>query len=147
MVTPYPVITLQYENKRSGMYCFVVAPAVTVQSEGGDIPLEYVAKKAGATFRMRERAIPGEDMLYQTLEDITQYPALRAKPELWRILVLDTNDLSTVSEICTCESIEIAEATLREVYERAIFAYDGNLVMIPVNDEGSLWLNKPARAK
>lgn len=78
----YPVITLTYENRRTGTYRVIIAPGVTVQSETGDIPLEDVAAKARITFKMRERLTSDRDSLYRTLEDVCTNPNIRSKPEL-----------------------------------------------------------------
>lgn len=123
----YPVITLTYENRRTGTYRVIIAPGVTVQSETGDIPLEDVAAKARITFKMRERLTSDRDSLYRTLEDVCTNPNIRSKPELWRIIVLSDDDLETVSDLCTSENVEVAEMTLREIGQRAKQVYDGSL--------------------
>lgn len=123
----YPVITLTYENRRTGTYRVIVAPGVTVQSETGDIPLEAVAGRARIMFKMRERATADRDSLYRTLEDVCTSPNIRSKPELWRIVVLADDDLETVSELYTSESVEVAEMTLKEICQRARLMYDGSL--------------------
>ena len=126
-MAPYPVITLTYSNPRTSTRRAIVAPGVSVQSETGDIPLEAVANKAKAEFTVRERAAYDKDSLYMVLEDVTKNPAIRSKPELWKLIILTEDDIESVSELCVCESIPIAERVLKDIQGRAVFAYDGSL--------------------
>lgn len=123
----YPVVTLTYSNPRTGTRRVIVAPGVSVQSETGDIPLEPIANKAKVDFHVRERAAYDRDSLYMVLEDVTKNPAIRSKPELWKIIILTEDDIESVSELCVSESIPIAERVLKDIQGRAVFAYDGSL--------------------
>lgn len=111
-MAPYPVITLTYSNPRTGTRHVIVAPGVSVQSETGDIPLEPVAHKAKVEFTVRERAAYDKDSLYI---------------ELWKLIILTEDDIESVSELCVCESIPVAERVLKDIQKRAVFAYDGSL--------------------
>jgi hypothetical protein len=126
-MAPYPVITLTYSNPRTGTRHVIVAPGVSVQSETGDIPLEAVANKAKVEFTVRERAAYDKDSLYMVLEDVTKNPAIRSKPELWKLIILTEDDIESVSELCVSESIPVAERVLKDIQKRAVFAYDGSL--------------------
>lgn len=126
-MAPYPVITLTYSNPRTSTRRVIVAPGVSVQSETGDIPLEAVANKAKAEFTVRERAAYDKDSLYMVLEDVTKNPAIRSKPELWKLIILTEDDIESVSELCVSESIPVAERVLKDIQGRAVFAYDGSL--------------------
>lgn len=123
----YPVVTLTYSNPRTGTRRVIVAPGVSVQSETGDIPLEPIANNAKVDFHVRERAAYDRDSLYMVLEDVTKNPAIRSKPELWKIIILTEDDIESVSELCVSESIPVAERVLKDIQERAVFAYDGSL--------------------
>lgn len=123
----YPVVTLTYSNPRTGTRRVIVAPGVSVQSETGDIPLEPIANKAKVEFTVRERAAYDRDSLYMVLEDVTKNPAIRSKPELWKIIILTEDDIESVSELCVSESIPVAERVLKDIQGHAVFAYDGTL--------------------
>ena len=60
------------------------------------------------------------------LEDVTKNPAIRSKPELWKIIILTEDDIESVSELCVSESIPVAERVLKDIQGRAVFAYDGS---------------------
>lgn len=126
-MAPYPVVTLTYSNPRTGTRRVIVAPGVSVQSETGDIPLEPIANKAKVDFHVRERVAYDRDSLYMVLEDVTKNPAIRSKPELWKIIILTEDDIESVSELCVSESIPVAERVLKDIQGRAVFAYDGTL--------------------
>ena len=139
-MAPLPVITITYENRRTGMYGILVAPGVTTQSDSGDIPAEHALRKSGVKFLVRERSARDADSLYQVLEDVTKYPGLQAKPELWRIVRLREDDLDTVAAVCCSEDVEVAERELRTAYRKAVAVYNGYLDGIPTTKEGALWL-------
>lgn len=139
-MAPLPVITITYENKRTGMYGILIAPGVTTQSEVGDIPAERTLRKSGVTFLVRERSARDVDSLYQVLEDVTKYPNLQAKPELWRIVRLREDDLDTVAAVCCSENVDVAERELRTAYRKAVAVYNGYLDGVPAAKEGALWL-------
>jgi len=122
------------------MYGILVAPGVTTQSGSGDIPAEHALRKSGVNFLVRERSARDADSLYQVLEDVTNYPGLRAKPELWRIVRLREDDLDTVAAVCCSENVEVAERELRTAYRKAVAVYNGYLDGIPSTKEGTLWL-------
>ena len=126
-MAPYPVVTLTYSNPRTGTRRVIVAPGVSVQSETGDVPLEPIANKTKVDFHVRERAAYDRDSLYMVLEDVTKNPAIRSKPELWKIIILTEDDIESVSELCVSESIPVAERVLKDIQGRAVFAYDGSL--------------------
>ena len=126
-MAPYPVVTLTYSNPHTGTRRVIVAPGVSTQSETGDIPLEPIANKAKVDFHVRERAAYDRDSLYMVLEDVTKNPAIKSKPELWKIIILTEDDIESVSELCVSESIPVAERVLKDILGRAVFAYDGSL--------------------
>lgn len=139
-MAPLPVVTITYENRRTGMYGILIASGVTTQSGSGDIPAEHALRKSGVNFLVRERSARDADSLYQVLEDVTNYPGLRAKPELWRIVRLREDDLDTVAAVCCSENVEVAERELRTAYRKAVAVYNGYLDGIPSTKEGTLWL-------